>query len=99
MTGPRELAEARRIQSQGRILEALAEDDDGLTGTLARLSKQFGLSPDDLRTYLLELAYAGWITIHIQPFGRLTIQLEQQGQDARPVTVAGCRSVPDAWRL
>jgi hypothetical protein len=98
MTSPRELTTARRVQGQGRILELLAEDDAPLTGTLQRLSRQFQLDPDDLRNCLLELAYAGWITIHVQPFGRVTIQLEQ-GDGAKPVTVAGCRSVPQAWRL
>jgi hypothetical protein len=99
MTSRREVATARRIRGQGRILEALTEDDNGLTGTLGRLGKQFELTPDDLRSCLLELAYAGWITIHIQPFGRVTIQVERESQNARPVTAAGCRSVPDAWRL
>ena len=80
------------------ILEALAEDDAPLTATLERPEKRFGLAQDELRACLLELAYAGWITIHIQPFGRVTIQLEQ-GDGAKPVTVAGCRSVPRTWQL
>ena len=98
MTAPRERAAARGIEGQGRILEALAGDDAPVTATLDRLEQRFGLAHGELRACLLELAYAGWITIRIQPFGRLTIQLEQ-GDGAEPVTVAGCRSVPRAWRL
>ena len=98
MTVPRELATARRVQIQGRILEELAGDDAPLTATLDRFEKRFGFAQDDLRTCLLELAYAGWITIHIQPFGRVTIRLEQ-GDGAEPVTVSGYRSIPRAWRL
>jgi hypothetical protein len=98
MTSQRDAPTARRIQGQGRILEELAEGDAPLTATLDRLEKRFGLTQDELRICLLELAYAGWITIHIQPFGRVTIQLEQ-GDGTRPVTVAGNRSVPQVWRL
>ena len=99
MTVAHDRAAARRIVGEGRILEALAEDDAALTGTLVRLGKQFGLAPDDLRGCLLELAYAGWITIRIQPFGRLTIQLEYLSEDAQPVTMTRGGSVPSAWRL
>src|SRR5919107_357025 len=98
MTSPREHAAARRIRGQGHIMDVLVEDDAPLTATLRRLEKRFGLTQDELRACLPELAYAGWITIHIQPFGRVTIQLEQGGDDARPVTVTGCRSVPQSWR-
>jgi hypothetical protein len=77
MTVSRDLAAARRIQGQGRIMDALASDGAPLTASLRRLEKRFGLAQDELRACLLELAYAGWITIHIQPFGRVTIQLEQ----------------------
>ena len=99
MAVPREQTTARRIQGQGRILEELAGADAPLTGTLDRLEKRFGLTQDELRACLLELAYAGWITIHIRPFGRVTIHLVHEGTDAPPVTVAGMRSVPAAWRL
>jgi hypothetical protein len=98
MTALREDAVVERVVSQGRIMEALAEDEAPLTGMLARLGHQFKLAPDELRTCLLELACAGWITVLIQPFGRLTIQLARE-EGAHPVTMAGCRSVPDVWRL
>jgi hypothetical protein len=56
------------------------------------------LPPDELRAGLRELALAGWITILIQPFGRRTIQLAYE-PEGPPVRGAGCRSVPDAWRV
>ena len=99
MTSPREFAAARRLRGQGDILEALAGDEAPLTGTLERLEKRFGLAQDELRACLLELAYAGWITIHIQPFGRVTIRLETQGASVEPVTVARHRSAPRTWRV
>ena len=34
---------------------------------------------------LLELAYAGWITVEHQRLGHLTIRLEQQTRGPRPV--------------
>src|SRR4051794_36219448 len=95
MSGDR--AMETRIRGEGRILETLAEDGVVLTGTLGRLGKQFGLAPDELRGCLLELAYAGWITILIQPFERLTIQVKQE-DDTQPVVMTGCRSVPSTWR-
>jgi DNA-binding transcriptional regulator PaaX len=100
MTAPRDIAEARHVRGQGRILEALAEDNAVLIGTLERLSKQFGLAPDDLRTCLLELMRAGWIAVQTQPFGRLTVRLERRLHETPPPAVGERRrSVPDAWRL
>ena len=90
--------EVRRIRGQGRILEALAGGDAPLTAPLDRLERRLGLAHEELRACLLELAYAGWITIRVQPFGRVTIQLEQERAGAQPVTVAGVRSVPAARR-
>ena len=84
---------------QGRILEALAEDDAVLTGTLMRLGPQFGLTADELRTCLRGLVRAGWIAVQTQPFGRLTIRLERRSRDHQPVTVERRRGAPDAWRL
>ena len=95
---PRCALEVRRIRGQGRILEALAGGDAPLTAPLDRLERRFGLAHEELRACLLELAYARWITIRVQPFGRVTIQLEQEGVGAQPVTVAGVRSGPAAWR-
>jgi hypothetical protein len=80
-------------------MDALARDDAPLTATLRRLEQRFGLTRDELRACLLELAYAGWITVHIQPFGRVTVRLEREVDGAPPVTMAGRRSVPRAWRL
>jgi hypothetical protein len=79
-------------------MEALAEDDAPLTGTLARLGRRFELSPDELRMCLLELALAGWVRILIQPFGRLTIRVAYESEGP-PVRVVGCRTAPVAWRL
>ena len=87
-------ASARLIRGQGRILEALAGDDEPLTGTLDRFEQRFGLAHEELRACLLEMAYAGWITVRIQPFGRVTIELQREGADGPPVTVVGVRSVP-----
>src|SRR5687767_9016970 len=99
MGSPRDAATGRRVLGQGRILEALAGDDDGLTGTLDRLGRQFGLAPDELRACLRELMRVGWVAVHTQPFGRLTIRLERRSHDAQPVSVERRRGVPDAWRL
>ena len=93
----RDAATARRIRGQGRILEVLASGDAPVTGTLDRLERRFGLAQEELRACLLELAYAGWITIHVQPFGRVTLQLEQDDPGGPPVTAVGVRSVPAAW--
>lgn len=93
MMSQRDDAEVRRIRGQGRILEALA----GGAALLDRLERRFGLAHEELRARLLVLAYAGWITIRVQPSGRVTIHLEQEGVGAQPVTVAGVSSVA-AWR-
>jgi hypothetical protein len=89
----------RRVLGQGRILEALSDEDTVLVGTLNRLGRQFGLAPDDLRACLRELVRAGWVAVQTQPFGRLTVRLERRSRDSQPVTVERRRGVPDAWRL
>src|SRR5690349_16327531 len=89
---------ARRTCGEGAIMETLAEADEGLTGTPERLGDRFGLTSGELQACLLELAYAGWIAIRIEPFGRLTIRLAHEGV-TEPVTAVPGRSVPAAWRL
>ena len=89
----------RRVLGQGRILEALTDEDTVLAGTLDRLGRQFGLTSDELRACLREMVRAGWIAVQTQPFGRLTVRLERRSRDARPVTVERRRGVPDAWQL
>ena len=84
---------------QGRILEALGDEEAVLTGTLDRLGREFGLTEDDLRACLRELVRAGWVAVQTQPFGRLTVRLERRSREPRPVTVERRRGVPDAWRL
>jgi hypothetical protein len=95
MRAPRDIAAARRIRGQGRILEALAGNDTMLTGTLSQLGRHFGMTPGTLRICLLTLAYAGWITIAPRPRGRLTIRLEQRPRSAPPVTPVRRRPVLD----
>src|SRR5215475_3768910 len=92
-------APVRWVLGGGRIMEALAGDDAPLTGTLGRLGHQFGLSSDELHVCLLDLARAGWISILIQPFGRLSIEVAYEPVGSPSVRAVGCRSVPDAWRL
>ena len=96
---PRESATDRRVLGQGRILEALPDDDTVLTGTLDRLGRRFELAPDELRASLRELVRAGWVAVQTQPFGRLTVRLERRSRESLPVTVERRRGVPDAWRL
>lgn len=81
---------------QGRILEALVDDDTVLTGTLDRLGRRFGLTPDELRACLRGLVRAGWIAVQTQPFGRLTVRLERRSREPQAVTVERRRGVPDA---
>src|SRR5690348_12555519 len=88
----------RRIIEEGSLMEALAEDGAVLTGSIDSLGRRFGLFPNGLRACLLELARAGWISILIQPFGRITVQIAYE-PGGQPVRVAGYRSVPAAWRL
>ncbi len=99
MSLPRDSATDRRVLGQGRILEALPDDDAVLSGTLNRLGRRFGLAPDELRACLRELVRTGWIAVQTQPFGRLTVRLERRSREHRPVTVERRRGVPDAWRL
>jgi hypothetical protein len=101
VTTPRDASTSRRLLGQGRILESLAGDDTVLIGTLARLGKQFKLSPDDLRACLRELTRVRWIAVQTQPFGRLTIRLERRAHPEASVIGVGerRRSLPDAWRL
>jgi hypothetical protein len=75
---PHDLTEARRHRIEARILATLAKDGAVLDGTLDALSHRFGLAPAALRASLLMLAYAGDISIHSQPGGRLTIQSEHR---------------------
>ena len=77
--GPhRDAATDRRVRGQGRILEELAENGAELTGTLASLSEQFGMSRRDLRACLATLEDAGWIITEGQPFGHLAIRLNPE---------------------
>jgi DNA-binding transcriptional regulator PaaX len=89
----------RRVLAQGRILEALPNDDTVLTGTLERLAERFGLSTDDLRICLRELVRAGWIAVRTEPFQRLTVRLDRRTRDAQDVRADRRRGVQDAWRL
>jgi hypothetical protein len=91
MTSRRDTIAARRVHGQGRILEALAEDDVVLTGTLAHLGGQFGLPPQVVRACLLDLAYAGWITIEPQRLGHLTIRIDTRPREPRPVPLLSLR--------
>src|SRR5687767_9652337 len=100
MMPPRDPATDRRVLAQGRILEALSDEHALLTGTLRRLGRQFGLTDEELRACLRELARAGWVAVQTLPFGRLTVRLERRSHEAPPpVTGERRRSVPDAWRL
>jgi DNA-binding transcriptional regulator PaaX len=100
MVSSRDVAVDQRIRGQGRILEALAADDAILTGTLARIGQQFGLTTDDLRACLRELVRARWIAVQTQPFGRLTVRLERRSDGAASSQMAERRRTsPDAWRL
>jgi len=93
------LGDGTRVLGQGRILEALSDEDTVLTGTLDRLGREFGLSEPDLRACLRALVRAGWIAIQTQPFGRLTVRLERRSREPEAVTMERRRGVPDAWRL
>lgn len=84
---------------QGRILEALAGDDVVLVGTLERLGRRFGLTPEELRGCLRELVRVGWVAVQTQPFGRLSVRLERRSPNLQQVVTEGRRGVQDAWRL
>jgi len=88
------------VVAQGRIVEAVA-DGTVLVGTLDRLARRFDLAPDDLRACLRQLVRVGWVAVHTEPFGRLTIRLERRTEqpESAPVTRELRRGVPDAWRL
>jgi hypothetical protein len=92
-------ATTRRVLGQGRILEALPNDEAVLTGTLDSLARRFDLTPDDLRTCLRELLRAGWVVVQTQPFHRLTVRLERRSHPASSVAVERRRGVPSAWQL
>jgi len=99
MIPQRDAATDRRVLGQGRILEALPDEDTVLTGTLVRLGHQFGLSEADLRSCLRGLIQAGWLSVQTLPFGRLAIRLERRSGQVQPVTIERRRGVPDAWQL
>ena len=85
MTASRDRATARRIRGEGHILEALAEHDAVLGGTLDTLGERFGLPPQVVRLCIAELAYAGWITIEPQGLGYLTIRMNPHPRGPHPV--------------
>ena len=95
----RDTAMDRQVLGQGRILEALTDEDTVLAGTLDRLGRRFGLTADELRACMREMVRAGWVAVQTQPFGRLTVRLERRSHEPRPVTVERRRGMPDAWRL
>jgi|GEM_PF-6501412 len=72
------------VAAQGRILEAVADDEATLAGTLDSLGHRFGITDDDVRTCLRELAEAGWLAVQRQPFGQLTIRLERRVSEEPP---------------
>ncbi|MFN8632422.1 MAG: hypothetical protein U0893_01105 [Chloroflexota bacterium] len=85
--------------AEGRILEALADEDVVLAGTLERLSRKFQLSTDDFRQCLRDLVRAGWIAVQTQPFGRLTVRLERRSGADAPVFRERRQRGPNAWPL
>jgi len=97
----RDSATDRRVLGQGHILEALADDDVVLAGTLAHLGQRFALSPDDLRACLRDLVRAGWVAVQTRPFGHVTVRLERRAhQDAATSRAfAERRRWQDAWPL
>lgn len=99
MKSPRDAAAEQRVLGQGRILEALAGDDVVLVGTLERLGRRFGLTPEELRGCLRELVRVGWVAVQTQPFGRLSVRLERRSPNLQQVVTEGRRGVQDAWRL
>ena len=96
MTFERDAATARQVLGQGHILEALA-DGEAITGTLKRLGRQFGLTPDELQACLLELTHAGWIVVQTQPFGRLSVRLERRSSVSQSVALDRRRPVTNFW--
>lgn len=99
MKSPRDAATEQRVLGQGRILEALAGDDVVLVGTLERLGRRFGLTPEELRGCLRELVRVGWVAVQTQPFGRLSVRLERRSPNLQQVVTERRRGVQDAWRL
>lgn len=99
MKSPRDAAAEQRVLGQGRILEALAGDDVVLVGTLERLGRRFGLTPEELRGCLRELVRVGWVAVQTQPFGRLSVRLERRSPNLQQVVTERRRGVQDAWRL
>ena len=96
----RDSATSQIVQGQGRILEALADDDAVFEGTLGRLGPQFGLTPEELRTCLREMVRVGWIFVRTAPFGHVTFRLERRAIDAsRPAALERRRGVANTWRL
>lgn len=99
MIPQRDAATDRRVLGQGRILEALPDEDTVLTGTLERFGRQFGLTEADLRACLRGLVQAGWLSVQTMPFGRLAIRLERRSGAVQPVVTERRRGLPDAWHL
>ena len=59
--------------------------------TLGHLADRFGLPSRVARLCILELAYAGWITIDAPQHGDLTIRLNPEPQDPRPAQLLPIR--------
>jgi hypothetical protein len=87
MTAPLDLMATRRAHHRARILEVLATGAVSV-GTLDSLGRAFRREPRELRTCLLELAWAGLIAVG-QEGARLTLRPERRPGEDRPGPGAG----------
>jgi DNA-binding IclR family transcriptional regulator len=85
---------------EGHILELVAQGEP-LNTPLDELTREIGLTSEDVRACLRELVQVGWLAVQTQPFGRLTIRLERRTAhaDMREASQEHRHPKPNAWPL
>jgi hypothetical protein len=93
------LDESRVILAAGRILEAVA-DGQVFVGTLDRVARQLGVSPQEARAALRELRQVGWVAVQTLPGMHLSVRAERRAFGRQRI-ITGERRQPDqdAWPL